>query len=53
MPKVIVGIVSSTKNDKTITVVSHSRRTHPLYKKQYPVSKNFLAHDEKKRGKDW
>jgi small subunit ribosomal protein S17 len=47
MPKVIVGTVSSTKTDKTITVVTHGRRTHPLYKKQYPVSKKFLAHDEK------
>ncbi len=47
MPKVIVGIVSSNKTDKTITVVTHSRRTHPIYKKQYPVSKKFLAHDEK------
>lgn len=47
MPKVIVGVVSSSKNDKTITVVTHGRRTHPLYKKQYPVSKKFLAHDEK------
>jgi len=47
MAKVIVGVVSSSKNDKTITVVSHGRRTHLLYKKQYPVSKKFLAHDEK------
>jgi small subunit ribosomal protein S17 len=47
MPKVIVGIVSSSKNDKTITVVVSGRRTHPLYRKQYPVSKKLLAHDEK------
>lgn len=47
MPKVIIGVVSSSKTDKTITVVSHGRRTHPIYKKQYPVSKSFLAHDEK------
>jgi small subunit ribosomal protein S17 len=47
MPKVIIGIVSSNKADKTITVVAHARKTHPIYKKQYPVSKKFLAHDEK------
>ena len=47
MPKVIVGFVTSTKNKATITVVSHGRRTHPIYKKQYPVSKKFLAHDPK------
>lgn len=47
MPKVIIGIVTSSKTDKTITVVTHGRRTHPIYKKQYPVSKKYLAHDEK------
>ena len=24
-----------------------SRKTHPLYRKQYTVSKKFMAHDEK------
>jgi small subunit ribosomal protein S17 len=47
MPKVIVGIVTSNKANKTITVLSSSRRTHPIYKKQYSVSKKILAHDEK------
>ena len=47
MPKVIIGTVSSSASNKTITVVSSGRRTHPLYKKQYPVSKRYLAHDEK------
>lgn len=47
MPKVIVGIVTSSKADKTITVLTSSRRTHPIYKKQYSVSKKILAHDEK------
>lgn len=47
MPKVIIGIVTSNKADKTISVQAHARRTHPIYKKQYPVSKKFLAHDEK------
>jgi small subunit ribosomal protein S17 len=47
MAKVLIGIVSSSKSDKTITVITHGRRTHPIYKKQYPVSKKFLVHDEK------
>ena len=45
MVKTIIGIVSSNKTDKTITVVAHGRKTHPIYKKQYPVSKKFMAHD--------
>ncbi len=47
MPKVIVGIVTSSKANKTITVLTSSRRTHPVYKKQYSVSKKILTHDEK------
>ncbi|OGJ52322.1 30S ribosomal protein S17 [Candidatus Peregrinibacteria bacterium RIFOXYB2_FULL_32_7] len=39
------GIVLSNKNDKTITVVVHSYRTHPKYQKRYGVSKKFYAHD--------
>jgi small subunit ribosomal protein S17 len=47
MAKQIVGIVSSNKGDKTIVVTVHERKTHPLYRKQYTVSKKFMAHDEK------
>lgn len=47
MAKQLVGIVSSDKADKTITVTVSSRLTHPIYKKQYSVSTKFLAHDEK------
>jgi small subunit ribosomal protein S17 len=47
MAKTIVGIVSSSKTDKTIVVTVHTRKTHPLYRKQYTVSKKFMAHDEK------
>ena len=31
----LIGIVSSAKRDKTITVSIASRETHPLYRKQY------------------
>lgn len=47
MAKTIVGTVSSNKGDKTIVVTVQTRKTHPLYRKQYTVSKKFMAHDEK------
>lgn len=40
------GIVSSAKADKTITVTVTSRETHPLYGKQYTVTRKYTAHDE-------
>ncbi len=48
MAKTITGVVSSKKTDKTIVVTEHVRLTHPLYRKQYTVTKKFMAHDEKK-----
>ncbi len=47
MAKTIIGTVSSNKTDKTIVVTVRTRKTHPLYRKQYTVSKKFMAHDEK------
>jgi small subunit ribosomal protein S17 len=47
MAKQIIGIVSSNKGDKTIVVTVQTRKTHPLYRKQYTVSRKFMAHDEK------
>jgi small subunit ribosomal protein S17 len=47
MAKTFTGVVSSSKADKTIVVTVNTRKTHPLYKKQYTVSKKFMAHDEK------
>lgn len=47
MARTIIGVVSSSKNDKTIVVTVQTRKTHPLYRKQYTVSKKFMAHDEK------
>jgi small subunit ribosomal protein S17 len=46
MAKSITGVVSSDKADKTIVVTARERKTHPLYRKQYTVSKKFIAHDE-------
>jgi len=47
MAKQLIGTVSSNKGDKTIVVTVQTRKTHPLYRKQYTVSKKFIAHDEK------
>jgi small subunit ribosomal protein S17 len=47
MAKQIVGVVSSSKGDKTIVVTVQTRKTHPLYRKQYTVTSKFMAHDEK------
>lgn len=47
MAKTFTGIVTSDKADKTITITVTSRETHPLYGKQYSVSRKYTAHDEK------
>jgi small subunit ribosomal protein S17 len=46
MAKKLVGVVSSDVRDKTITVTVTRRETHPIYGKQYTVSRKFTAHDE-------
>lgn len=47
MAKTLYGKVTSAKNDKTITVTTTSRETHPIYRKQYTVTRKYTAHDEK------
>ena len=47
MAKTFVGTVSSSAADKTIVVTVNTSKTHPIYRKQYTVSKKFMAHDEK------
>jgi small subunit ribosomal protein S17 len=46
MARIIIGTVANKKSDKTIVVSVHVRQTHPLYRKQYTVTKRFMAHDE-------
>lgn len=46
MAKTLIGTVSSTSPDKTIVISVNTRKTHPIYKKQYTVSTKFMAHDE-------
>ncbi|MBR3353349.1 30S ribosomal protein S17 [Candidatus Saccharibacteria bacterium] len=47
MAHTLIGIVTSEKRDKTITVSIVSRETHPLYRKQYTKTRKYTAHDEK------
>ncbi len=51
MAKTLTGVVVSDRADKTIVVTVRTRKTHPIYKKQYTVSKKFMAHDEKNEAK--
>ena len=47
MPKrVLQGVVTSDKGDKTIVVKVERRLRHPIYKKFIRRSKTFMAHDE-------
>lgn len=39
------GQVASTKMKDTVTVVVHTYKSHPKYRKKYRVSKKFYAHD--------
>jgi small subunit ribosomal protein S17 len=45
--KQIVGVVSSNKMDKSITVSVERRLRHPKYGKFVKKTKKFMAHDEK------
>ena len=51
MAKTLTGYVTSDVADKTITVTVTSRETHPIYKKQYTVSRKYAAHDESNEAK--
>ena len=51
MAKTLFGKVTSAKADKTITVTVTSRETHPIYGKQYSVTRKYTAHDEKNEAK--
>ncbi|MEZ6330987.1 MAG: 30S ribosomal protein S17 [Candidatus Saccharimonadales bacterium] len=52
MAHTITGRVSSDKTDKTIVVSVVTRKTHPIYKKQYSVTTKFMAHDEDNQAKE-
>ena len=47
MPKrILQGVVTSDKNEKTITVLVERRFKHPLLQKTVRKSKKYRAHDE-------
>ena len=52
MARILSGVVTSAKPDKTIVVSVQTRKTHPIYKKQYSVCKKFMAHDEKNEARE-
>ena len=47
----LIGKVVSDKNDKTITVLVETYKTHPLYGKRVKYSKKYAAHDERNEAK--
>ena len=51
MAKTLTGIVTSDVANKTITITVTSRETHPIYGKQYTVSRKYAAHDENNEAK--
>lgn len=51
MARTMLGTVVSDRGDKTIVVAVQTRKTHPVYKKQYTVTTRFAAHDEKNEAK--
>lgn len=51
MAQTLIGLVSSDKRDKTITVSIASRETHPLYRKQYTKTRKYTARDENNEAK--
>lgn len=44
--RTLTGRVVSDKMDKTVVVVVHSTKRHPLYGKVLRASKRYKAHDE-------
>lgn len=42
-----IGVVTSNKMDKSITVTVERKLRHPIYGKFVKKSKKFVAHDEK------
>ena len=47
-----VGKVVSAKNDKTITVLVETYKSHPIYTKRVKSSKKYIAHDEANTAKE-
>ena len=50
--RVIQGVVTSNKCDKTITVLVETYKKHPLYGKRVKYSKKYAVHDETNKAKE-
>jgi small subunit ribosomal protein S17 len=48
----LVGVVCSTKMDKTVVVRVSRRFPHPVYKKFVTQSKKYYAHDSQNKCQD-
>lgn len=46
MARTLTGEVTSNKSQKSIVVAIKTRKTHPIYKKQYSFTNKIMAHDE-------
>jgi len=51
MARLLTGRVASDKANKTIVISVATRKTHPIYKKQYTRNTKFMAHDERNEAK--
>ena len=51
MGRLISGIVTSDRGDKTIVITTTVRKTHRLYKKQYSERTKYMAHDDSNQAK--
>lgn len=45
--KILTGKVISTKMQETAVILVERTKCHPKYKKQYKISKKYLAHNSK------
>ena len=50
--KILKGIITSAKNDKTVVVEVTRKFAHPFYGKVIKRSKKYHAHDEKNKFKE-
>ena len=50
--KILQGVITSTKNDKTVVVEVTRKFAHPFYGKVIKRSKKYHAHDETNKYKE-
>ena len=50
--KILQGVITSTKNDKTVVEEVTRKFAHPFYGKVIKRSKKYHAHDEKNKYKE-